>query len=83
MNGVSIGRIVWYFPPTEDGSVKKAQPAMIVNVWNDEGLVNLSVFPDGTNDEHPQRDNSMNHWATSVKYSEIPQSNSWCWPTKS
>lgn len=85
MNGVSIGRIVWYFPETTDGSLKRAQAAIITNVMNDQGLVNLSVFPDGHNDDFPVRDEHAlaNFWDSNIPYSEIPQPHTWCWPTKS
>lgn len=90
--GLGIGRIVHFVPGNppqraDDPTVPQmapAQAAMIVRVWNDQGMVNLSVFPDGSNDSQPLRlvNEKMNYWATSVEYSAEPKPHSWHWPAK-
>lgn len=55
MEGLIEGRIVHYVPAEHDAWLEKAckegrhLAAMVVRVWGN-GVVNLLVFPDGTND---------------------------------
>jgi hypothetical protein len=50
MDGLTVGRIVHI--RVERGDRGKCQPAMVVQVWEDEprAYVNLQVFRDGSND---------------------------------
>lgn len=50
MDGLTVGRIVHI--RAERGEYGKCQPAMVVQVWEDEprAYVNVQVFRDGSND---------------------------------
>lgn len=85
-HGITEGRIVHYV--MRDG---KHRAAIIVNAWSESsyqnGEVNLTVFPDWTNDlgALPQGTDvtgSSLMWATSVPYSEMKGIGTWHWPEK-
>jgi hypothetical protein len=97
MEGLTEGRIVHYVMP--DGV--EHRPAIVVKVWRKEngeppnnGLSNLQVFTDGTNDYyHIKGSDGMEYmnredvkvgivWKTSVEYSEEPKPNTWHWIEK-
>lgn len=92
MDGLTEGRIVHFVMP--DG---KHAPAMIVKVWQDNGLSNLQVITDGTNafPYTPEETElfkmagmdleSVKHghvWVTSRSYSEEPKLGTWHWIEK-
>lgn len=78
----SSGRIVQYVPTETDklsffdNAQTSPLPAMIVNAWEEnpiyqeEGKVNLKVFPDGKGDL----------WRTSIPYDENKAPGTWHWP---
>ena len=72
MDGVSVGHIVHFHPPTADESTDEPQAALITKVHGKDGTVNLSVFPDG----------AARQSYTSVPYSKEPKPYSWHWPAK-
>lgn len=84
MQGLTEGRIVHFVMP--DG---KHRPAIIVQVWNPEGTVNLQVFTDGLNDERTvsgEESTAFNDsvktgilWRTSIVYSEDKEPDTWHW----
>lgn len=78
MEGLIEGRIIHYVLP--DGRNEGAhRPAIIVMVWDKEdGLVNLQVFTDGTND-YPAHLSQGVMWATSVRYDENKAPGTWHW----
>lgn len=73
IKGLTEGRIVHYVLP--DGRhAGEHRPAIVVKVWHmpdgsvqDNGLCNLQVFVDGTND---YEDYKGSIWATSIEYDE-------------
>lgn len=77
MDGLTEGRIVHYVMPDH-----KHRPAIITQVFNPDGLINVRVFTDGANDtnsigwhtEHPD-------WVTSIKFDDnsSPEVNTWHW----
>ena len=92
MDGLIEGRIVHYVMPGG-----KHTPAIIVKVWNENGLSNLQVFTDGSNalpytpEEKTQFSSfgidleqvAHGHiWQTSRSYSEEPQPGTWHWVEK-
>jgi hypothetical protein len=75
MEGLKPGRIV-YFRHRDGGE----SPAMVVKVWNDQGYVNLYVFPDGSNDHRAYGGVEQRVGReTSVEYSEADKPFSWHW----
>lgn len=75
------GSIVHYV--LESGNNKSAhRPAIVVRNWRQpNGLVQLQVFTDGSNDfpaTHPA--SSGLYWATSVHYSADQEPGTWHWP---
>jgi hypothetical protein len=83
MDGVTEGRIVHYVL-NEGNNIGAHRPAMIVNSWpdiaqyQDEGRVNLHVFPDFGNDGAMY--NSGSYWATSVPNDETTKApGTWHW----
>lgn len=48
--GLGVGRIVHYVMPAESRYPGVCRPAIIVQIWGDDGFVNLCVFLDGDND---------------------------------
>lgn len=87
MQGLTEGRIVHYVLP--DGrSEGEHRPAIVVKVWGaDDGVCNLQVFTDYTNDydpeEHPNQPRANgsngNFWATSVQHDAEKSSGTWHW----
>lgn len=92
MQGLIEGRIVHFVLP--DG---RHTPAMLVKVWNDNGLSNLQVFTDGSNslpyspeDKEKFKNFGINldevahgHiWMTSRSYSEAMEPGTWHWVEK-
>lgn len=69
--GLGIGRIVHYVLPSGP-SKGQHRPAIVVRVWNPEGLVQLQVFTDGLNDGLLNTE-----WQTSVTYSSQPTEGTW------
>lgn len=93
MEGLIEGRIVHYVMPTGEH-----RPAIVTKVWSDNGLSNLNVFTDYSNDlpykeEEKQKFKNcgvdleqVRHghiWKTSISYSEEPKTNTWHWIEKS
>lgn len=79
MEGLTPGRIVHYVFTNREGELVH-RPAIIVRVWNDGGVVNMIYFPDGTNDLAHVED--FEAWQTNIRYSEIPEPNTWHWIEK-
>ena len=92
MDGLTTGRIVHYVMP--NGTHR---PAIITNVFNDRGLINVNVFTDYTNDvgytdaeRQKLRDFNIKSeevahghiWRTSISFSEDPIPGSWHWIEK-
>lgn len=74
--GLIEGRIVHFVFADRQGELVH-RPAVVVRVGDRaSGLVNLRVFTDGANDA-PYGDHTL--WATSVRYSEEPQDQTWHW----
>lgn len=72
--GLGVGRIVHV---RIDG---RCRPAIVLHVWDKEtGGVNLSVFPDGTNDPG-HADVAHSQWWTSILPGE--DANCWHWPER-
>ncbi len=69
MDGLTEGRIVHYVMPNG-----KHRPAVVVEVWDGKGAVNLQVFTDSMNDGAPNV-----QWQTSVPFSESPEAGTWHW----
>lgn len=69
----TVGRIVHYYPTTNDrfGEMGKPIAAVIVAVHSDE-CVNLRLIPDS--DDSP--------WVSSVVYDEGHGEYSWSWPQR-
>lgn len=82
---ITVGRFVHYTTITG-----QCRPYLVTRVWSTEkGLVNGTVFIDGTNDyadipnwESPlTRENVvLSIWKTSVVYSENKEMGTWHWP---
>lgn len=49
MKGLTTGRIV-HFVMDDGRGQGEHRPAIVTQVWNEDGLVNLTVFHDGEND---------------------------------
>jgi hypothetical protein len=90
MEGLTEGRIVHYV--MQNG---QHRPAIVVRAWHndklqltDEGLCNLVVFVDGTNDVKRSFDDPLakepvlTMWETSRSYSEEPEPFTWHWIEK-
>jgi len=89
MEGLTEGRIVHYV--LDEG---EHRPAIVVKVWRkadgtppDNGVCNLQVFTDGTNDRYhskhlPNGFESGIAWVTSRIYSEEPVPDTWHWIEK-
>ena len=76
MKGLSIGRIVHYRLSVDDLGVNSGiRPAIITHVWNDEGLVNLVIFLDGSYDR-----TEIPTSKTSVLYAPEDKVGYWHWP---
>ena len=74
---IAEGRIVRYVSP--DGWVR---PAIVTRVCDPQtGVVNLTAFPDGTNDVGVEPPGTTFR-ATSVQYSAEVQAGTWHWPRK-
>jgi hypothetical protein len=97
MEGLTEGRIVHYVMP--DG--QEHRPAIVVKVWRkedgtppDNGISNLQVFTDGTNDyQHNKGHDGFEYmskdeiktgivWKTSVEFSAEPKPHTWHWIEK-
>jgi len=74
--GIIEGRIVHFVLPHGEH-----RPAIIVNAWRNaayvNGEVNLTVFPDWSNDGL-----AATEWRTSVPFSEEAKPNTWHWPER-
>ena len=79
MQGLTEGRIVHYVLPDNDDECRcpgEHRPAVVVKVWDDgygydDGVVNLQVFTDYTNDYPRTSAKSYGQvWATSVDFDE-------------
>ena len=78
MQGLGIGRIVHYRLSIDDKGVDSGiRPAVITHVWNDEGLVNLQIFLDGSLDR-----TEIPTAKTSVPYAPEGKVGYWHWPPK-
>ncbi|MBL0387898.1 hypothetical protein JJB07_14755 [Tumebacillus sp. ITR2] len=87
--GLTEGRIAHYvlpqarcFPNPED----RHRPAIVVNAHGGrlaDGLCNLIVFLDGTNDIAADLNNmALTMWAPSIKYSDGKEPGTWHWPER-
>lgn len=83
MDGLSEGRIVHYVIPEGERNAGEHRPAIVVRVWRVEGkpqengLCQLQVFFDGTNDGIP--DTAPIKWRTSVTYDAGASGGTWHW----
>ena len=92
MDGLTEGRIVHYVMP-----LGEHRPAIITKVWNENGLSNLSVFTDYSNDlpytsdgeqkfhDYVIRLEDVRHghvWKTSISFAEDKTPNTWHWIEK-
>lgn len=87
MEGLSEGRIVHYVL-----SNGEHRPAIVVRNWSNpeipgsDGMVNLIVFSDGSNDSGAVSGNVSEQglfWATSAHYgSEGTEHHTWHWPER-
>ncbi len=83
INGLTEGRIVRYV--LANGAHR---PGIVVRDWKqDNGLVNLVVFLDGSNDSgataNPNPNSPLMIWATSAHFSaEGKELHTWHWPEK-
>lgn len=71
MDGLTTGRIVHF------DSDSKCRAAVVTQVWSEDGMVNLFVFPDGVNEDGGVR--------TSIAHGEPANpafGPSWHWPEK-
>lgn len=67
----TIGRIVHTYTELPGGLLSSPEAAMIVGLYEEEGLVDLTVFQsNGIFQQH------------CVKYSEKPKAYCWTWPPK-
>lgn len=90
MDGLIEGRVVHYvLPDMEDyqkcGVVGEHRPAIVVRNWHVpgyDGMVNLQVFIDGSNDIGLDGHHTATKWATSVHYSEEKEPGTWHWIEK-
>lgn len=62
---LSVNRLVFY--TLDSGAIR---PALIVHIWNPDGLVNLQVFPDSDTDGTTNDHMPVPMWKTSVPYDE-------------
>lgn len=80
--GLTAGRIVHYTLSEQDGvhprAVGKVRPAIVVEPWDGEGLVNLHVFLNGTNDRAESGTDLL--WATSREFDGSGKPGTWRWP---
>ena len=76
MKGLGVGRIVHYQAQIKQGLDDGVRPAIITHVWNDDGMVNLLVFLDGSLDVGQ----GMLSPKTSVAHAE-DKVGYWHWPT--
>lgn len=82
-NTVTVGRIVHYTDPALARG--ECRPAIVVRVWGDNGVCNLTVFPDWSNEG---KEGSF--WATSVQFRDsFPDGEAvqkrqavWHWPER-
>jgi hypothetical protein len=92
MDGLTEGRKVHYVMPNG-----QHRPADVVRVWNDQGMVNLQVQMDGSNDAgyteaeraklkdfgiDPEQVKHGHIWRTSIRFSEEPVPGTWHWIEK-
>lgn len=94
VEGVAVGRVVHFVVPdgqgyrVHPGSPRPHLAGIITQVWNpDSGYVNLTVFPDGTNQFDSGGGNiatSLVRWETSVLFdaSADPAPRTWHFPER-
>ncbi|MBI2020137.1 hypothetical protein HYS94_01835 [Candidatus Daviesbacteria bacterium] len=87
MDGLQIGRIVHYvlWPHETNHGFPEHKAAIITNLFGNDGLANLTVFMDWSNDKKDSPGDAMSGplcWATSRPYSEEPKPGTWHWPEK-
>jgi hypothetical protein len=88
MEGLTEGRIIHYvLPESRACGADQHRPAVIVNAHGgrlENGMVNMIVFLDGTNDFPLDVHGvpALTMWATSVHYSEEKEANTWHWPER-
>lgn len=80
----SIGRIVHFV--LGNG---QHRPAIITRVWEDDSpgsyppedeVVNMTIFPDGSNDVPAGSSFTLTAWGTSVHHDESCKPRTWHWP---
>ncbi len=86
MEGLTEGRIVHYVPFEHEVNPSFHHLAAIVTqvfspASNAEGVANLTVFPDWSNDGASYLTQPM-FWATSRLYSAEPTPGTWHWPER-
>jgi hypothetical protein len=90
MDGLAVGRIVCYtvhegdLNPTQKAHAGDSIAALVVKVNNEDGLVNLTLFPDWSNNGFFTYGSATPQplgiaWKTSVEYSEEPAPGKWSW----
>jgi len=67
MEDLVDGRIVYYMV-----NPLQSRAAVVTHVWNEEGVVNLYIFPDGS--FHVE-----NLIRTSVRYNKMKEIDTWHW----
>jgi len=93
MEGLSIGRIVNYsihesdLNETQKSHVGEVIAALVVKVCNEDGIVNLTLFPDWSNSGFLTYGSATPQplgisWKTSVEYSKDHSPGKWSWPLR-
>lgn len=83
MEGVTVGRVVHYVPREEESKYpNECRAGIITKVWSDDGVVQLSVFMDGSNDSPDYAYPKNVVWRTSIRYSESNEHGTWHWPER-
>jgi hypothetical protein len=93
MEGLAIGRIVHYsihesdLKPDQKKHAGEVIAAIIVAVVDDDSMVNLTCFPDWSNNGFFTYNQATPQplgmfWKTSVKHSQDPEPGKWSWPPR-
>lgn len=75
MDGLVIGKLVHFVVRPDRTELLQHRPAVVTWVWNDEGMVNLQVYTDGTYDNAPE--GSGTYARTSIAHEPEGGENSW------
>lgn len=69
MKGLAVGRIVHFYPPTQDDSLTEPQAAIVTRLCESDGFVDVTVFPEGL-------------IVRQVPHSKQPKPYTWSWPPR-